>query len=162
MERRPFQPVLRGLLLSGGPPIYLRAEPGGASEPAIALESAAESGPEWAVGTQADTRALWWPPSKIAARYLGPYLADARPVPLGSAPLRDRGRPAKAGEGRRARTPGSSWRSCSPTPTPRCGDYAFALRTLEGAEALAGDLPAEYEAKRRAWEAAPSSGERAP
>jgi sulfide:quinone oxidoreductase len=52
----PFKPVLRGLLLTGGLPRFLRAESAG-SEAAI------------------DTEALWWPPAKIVGRYLAPYLA---------------------------------------------------------------------------------------
>lgn len=53
-----FRPVIRGALLTGSSPQYLRAEAGdGVSE------SSSASHP------------LWWPPSKIAARYLSPYLA---------------------------------------------------------------------------------------
>jgi sulfide:quinone oxidoreductase len=56
----PFQPVLRGLLLTGGRPAFLRAEiSGGHGETSIAHEEP-----------------LWWPAGKIAARYLGPYLAE--------------------------------------------------------------------------------------
>jgi sulfide:quinone oxidoreductase len=56
---RPFRPVLRGLLLTGAAPRYLRADVSGASGDS----STASEG------------ALWWPPSKIAGRWLGPYLA---------------------------------------------------------------------------------------
>jgi sulfide:quinone oxidoreductase len=57
---RPFRPVLRGLVLTGGPPAYLRAEPaGGAGETS-------------AVGLDP----LWWPPGKIVGRYLAPFLAE--------------------------------------------------------------------------------------
>jgi sulfide:quinone oxidoreductase len=53
----PFRPVLRGILLTGGDDRYLRhGVAGGDGEPDVA------------------TRALWWPPSKIAGRYLAPYL----------------------------------------------------------------------------------------
>jgi sulfide:quinone oxidoreductase len=56
----PFEPVLRGLLLTGQRPAYLRAEiRGGKGKPAVL-----------------DEEPLWWPPGKIAARYLGPYLAQ--------------------------------------------------------------------------------------
>ena len=55
-----FQPVLRGLLLTGGVPRYLRNEPHGG---------------------QGDTSTvagepLWWPPGKIVGRHLAPYLAS--------------------------------------------------------------------------------------
>jgi sulfide:quinone oxidoreductase len=56
VEPAPFTPVLRGLLLTGGPPRFLRSEGAGA---------------EAAVGMDA----LWWPPAKIVGRYLAPYLA---------------------------------------------------------------------------------------
>jgi sulfide:quinone oxidoreductase len=54
----PFRPVLRGLLLTGRAPRHLRAEVlGGRGTPA------------------AGDDAIWWPPSKIAGRRLGPFLA---------------------------------------------------------------------------------------
>jgi sulfide:quinone oxidoreductase len=53
----PFKPVLRGLLLTGGLPRFLRGEGGGAP-------------------SAVDTEALWWPPAKIVGRYLAPYLAE--------------------------------------------------------------------------------------
>lgn len=57
---RPFDPILRGLLLTGSRPVYLRAELGGGRGETSTV----------------DEQALWWPPSKIAARYLAPYLAE--------------------------------------------------------------------------------------
>jgi sulfide:quinone oxidoreductase len=154
--RRPFHPVLRGLLMTGGAPIYMRAEPGVGGESNVAIQGEGESGPQWAAGTEADTRALWWPPSKIAGRYLGPYLATARPVPLGSAPLRDRGRAAGAREPARE-DGGVALALVLADADARAGDYTYALRTLEAAEALAGALPPAYEAKRREWRDASSA-----
>lgn len=55
----PFRPVLRGLLLTGSTPRYMRTE---------------VSGGRGLVQDVAD-HALWWPPSKVAGRYLSPYLA---------------------------------------------------------------------------------------
>jgi sulfide:quinone oxidoreductase len=57
---RPFQPILRGLLLTGGIPAYLRAPllAEGAGDARVAVEP------------------LWWPPAKIAARRLSPFLAS--------------------------------------------------------------------------------------
>ena len=58
-DPRPFRPVLRGLLLTGGTPRYLRSEvAGGRGDDLRVSESA-----------------LWWPPSKVAGHYLAPYLA---------------------------------------------------------------------------------------
>jgi sulfide:quinone oxidoreductase len=55
---QPFRPVLRGLLLTGGRPRYLRADlTGGAGD-------ASSAGPE----------PLWWPPAKIVGRYLAPFV----------------------------------------------------------------------------------------
>jgi sulfide:quinone oxidoreductase len=56
VEPRPFRPVLRGLLLTGVFPRYLRAEVGTAS-------------------STVDAEALWWPPAKIVGRHLAPFLA---------------------------------------------------------------------------------------
>jgi sulfide:quinone oxidoreductase len=56
---RPFSPVLRGLLLTGSVPLYVRAELGGGR----------------GASSVAARDALWWPPGKIAARHLAPYLA---------------------------------------------------------------------------------------
>ena len=56
LEPRPFDPVLRGLLLTGLAPRYIRAEP---------------SAEQFAF----DTEPLWWPPAKIVGRYLAPFLA---------------------------------------------------------------------------------------
>ena len=56
VEPEPFKPVLRGLLLTGMVPRYLRGEPGTPK-------------------STVDTEALWWPPSKIVGRHLAPFLA---------------------------------------------------------------------------------------
>jgi len=54
---QPFRPVLRAMLLTGGDTRYLQyAVAGGEGEGAIA------------------THELWWPPAKIASRYLAQYL----------------------------------------------------------------------------------------
>jgi sulfide:quinone oxidoreductase len=55
----PFEPVLRGLVLSSSP-LFLRTELGGGRGNV----------------SSADTEPLWWPASKIAARHLSPYLAE--------------------------------------------------------------------------------------
>ena len=60
LEPRPFRPVLRGLLLTGAEPRYLRGDlAGGAGET-----------------SQASPEPLWWPPAKIVGRYLAPFLAE--------------------------------------------------------------------------------------
>jgi sulfide:quinone oxidoreductase len=56
VEPRPIRPVLRGLLLTGFVPRYLRSETGTGR-------------------SVVDTEPLWWPPAKIVGRYLAPFLA---------------------------------------------------------------------------------------
>jgi len=63
LEPEPFRPVLRGKLLTAGDDLYLEhAIAGGGGE-----------------GT-ARRRPLWWPPTKIVARRLAPYLFGAEQV----------------------------------------------------------------------------------
>jgi sulfide:quinone oxidoreductase len=57
IEPRPFKPVLRGLLLTGLSPRFLRAG---------VLDDT----------STVDMEPLWWPPGKIAGRYLAPFLAQ--------------------------------------------------------------------------------------
>ena len=59
IDAQPFRPVLRGVLLTGGSPRYLRADISGRAGDDSAISGGA----------------LWWPPTKLAARYLGPYLS---------------------------------------------------------------------------------------
>ena len=66
MTPEPFHPVLKGLLLTGGPSAYLRSELGGGHG-----ETAMVSG-----------EALWWPPAKIVGRYLAPFLAARDEIDL--------------------------------------------------------------------------------
>ena len=62
----PFRPVLRALVLTGGEPLYLRAElPGPAT---------------------VSTEPLWSPPGKVGGRYLAPFLATGK---VAGAPLAD-------------------------------------------------------------------------
>jgi sulfide:quinone oxidoreductase len=65
-----FRPLLRGLLLTGGTPEYMRAE--------IADGAATTTG--------ISTEALWWPPGKIVGRYLAPFLATRAGLVLSEPP----------------------------------------------------------------------------
>jgi sulfide:quinone oxidoreductase len=75
VEPTAFRPILRGLLLTGMAPRYLRAEAGTTSG--------------------LDIEPLWWPPAKIVGRYLTPFLAAklglaetvAGPVHEGAIPI---------------------------------------------------------------------------
>jgi sulfide:quinone oxidoreductase len=60
IDPQPFRPVLRGVLLTGGSPRYLRSEiTGGMGEDSTISK-----------------RVLWWPPNKLAGRFLAPYLSS--------------------------------------------------------------------------------------
>jgi sulfide:quinone oxidoreductase len=60
VEPRPFEPVLRALLLTGREPAFLCVELGGGH---------GES-------TRVSDEPLWWPAGKIVGRHLAPFLAD--------------------------------------------------------------------------------------
>jgi sulfide:quinone oxidoreductase len=155
---RPFSPVLRGLLLTGGAPLYLRAEPQRLPRSSsVAIDSPPRrhtlKGASLAGG-----QPLWWPPAKIAGRYLSPFLATARPDLLGAATLSDRapvgGSTVTALEQEDAFALAVLLADCD----AQWGDYGSAIDALDAAEALRGALPPECEAKRRAWRAADRTG----
>jgi len=153
---RPFMPVLRGLLLTGGAPLYLRAElgPTGVRQ-ALTAHSHALRG-------EASSRALWWPPGKIAGRYLAPYLATARPVALGDAPLTDRVATGGAADpaGHEAAL---ELALLMADEDEAAGDIAQALHALDAASALSGGvLPAPYAERRERWRAQLSPAGAAP
>ena len=92
----PFRPVLRGLLLTGGAPLYLRAElsPHGRRRRAPARRRGAPRRDVHAGPVVAARR-------RSPGRYLAPYLATARPRALGREPLHDRTPLATAARRRR-------------------------------------------------------------
>jgi sulfide:quinone oxidoreductase len=57
VDPQPFRPVLRGMLLTGRGRKWMRAAVAGGGGEA-----------------KAQRHALWWPPTKVAGRYLAPYL----------------------------------------------------------------------------------------
>src|SRR5262249_55559977 len=87
---KPFRPVLRGLLLTGGAPLYLRAEPQRLPSRATVAIEATPIRRSIRDASAAAGQPLWWPPAKIAGRYLGPFLATARPKLLAPELLVDR------------------------------------------------------------------------
>jgi sulfide:quinone oxidoreductase len=68
IEPQPFRPVLRGQLLTGDKPVFMRHDVEG--------DGAAEEN----VGPHP----LWWPATKVAGRYLAAYLAEQDPSHRGS------------------------------------------------------------------------------
>jgi sulfide:quinone oxidoreductase len=150
----PFRPVLRGLLLTGGAPLYLRAEPQRLPRQTSVAIEATPLRRTTRDASAAAGQPLWWPPAKIAGRYLGPFLATARPRHLASEPLTDRiavpGPALTQSEYQDALELALMLADCD----ARWGDFGAALNALDAAESLQGALPAEYEAKRREWRAA--------
>jgi sulfide:quinone oxidoreductase len=64
IEPAPFAPILRGMLLTGAAPHFVRSRAAAGDDAVLA---------SW--------EPLWWPPTKIAGRHLAPYLVarDAGP-----------------------------------------------------------------------------------
>ena len=138
VDEPPFAPVLRGVLLTGGAPQYLRGDTRRAAGPS--------------------TSPLWSPVTKVAGRYLGPYLAangSRDPVrPLADLPGRRDDDPEHAAALELALDAADA--------AARWGDSGAALRWLDVAEGLNVTVPAEYEQKRKDWRAVSSGGTAAP
>jgi sulfide:quinone oxidoreductase len=133
----PFRPVLRGLLLTGGAPLYLRSQVGAGAGISRRLPVASVS-----------QRALWWPPGKVAGRYVAPLLATARPPVLASSPLQDlpeRAPEPDAGDALELAL-------LLAEQDAAIGDYAQAVHALDAAAALTGGvLPEAWAQRREAW-----------
>jgi sulfide:quinone oxidoreductase len=126
----PFQPRLRAALLTGDGPIYLRAGQGGA--PAM---------------SQAP---LWWPPGKVAGRYLTPFIAGHAAAANQPDPALidlEAGGPDRETDHREA----VELALHAAESDARLNDYAGALRWLAVAERLHLTLPAEYALRREQW-----------
>ena len=132
---QPFRPVLRGALLTGSAPEYLRNEPDDSEGTSVAAR-----------------RALWWPPSKIAGRYLAPYLAargdDQAMAQLGDieAPHREELEAVELDHREAVEIA-----LTAADADARWHDYRAALRWLEVAEQLNLTLPPAFATKRRRW-----------
>jgi sulfide:quinone oxidoreductase len=85
VQPSPCRPVLRGLLLTGFVPRFLRHE---------------EAGP-----SLVDTQPLWWPPGKIVGRYLSPFLAEHLGLAAAQAPAPTDAPPVEVAVDRPAWTP---------------------------------------------------------
>ena len=138
-EATPFRPVLRGLLLTGGAPLYLRAELFRADSTATARTLRGET----------SARALWWPPGKVAGRYLAPYLSDARPRNLAAEPLVDR----RPGVSAPDHDDAFELALLLAEEDAKFGDYRQALHALDAAAALSGGvLPDRWAESRSIWQ----------
>lgn len=136
VEPEPFHPVLRGALLTGWGPRYLRASMGAGESSGVAKS------------------VLWWPPGKVAGRYLTPFMAEVagyrgskRPLHDLEAPPTDDPEDILSGH---EDAVAISLESADASAVER--DYKGALRWLEVAEDLELYLPDEYELKRISWQ----------
>lgn len=135
VEPAPFRPELRGLLLTGLGPSYLRATPGATAEN----------------GSVVALNPLWWPPSKIAGRHLAPYLANLPHVPTAESVLEDRPPSAPHQEEHDAVR---QLALIFADQDARHGDHRSALAWLDTIEQIDGVLSPELEGRRTSWRAA--------
>jgi sulfide:quinone oxidoreductase len=132
----PIRPTLRAMLLTGIAPTYLRAQIAGRT--GDSFETAANP--------------LWWPPSKIAGRYLAPYLAGHNPL-IRDETLQDR--PPSTQDPARLQESHDEARELALTFAEHdAADRHFtsALQWLEVIERLDGVLPPGYLHKRAEWQ----------
>ena len=132
-----FEPHLRGMLLTGLAPMYLRASASGTST---------ERG-------EVAANPLWMPPTKIAGLHLGPYIARTSTLG-GPRPLEDRRASTRDPEELLT----ANREACELALTlaeadAHSGDYHSALDWLQAVERIEGVLPPGYLAKRDAWKA---------
>lgn len=157
VEAEPFRPVLRGLLLTGETPSYFRAWPGAGREPASVAIDESSGRPGGGGQSVAAHRPLWWPPSKIAGRYLGAWLVH--PHAPGGRPgsIEDRDAPSSPVREsvltREDREAALDLALMMADGEAGFGDWHAALRALDAAEALTGTLPPEYVQRRELWRA---------
>ena len=132
----PLRPTLRGMLLTGIAPIYLRAEIAGTGD---------------SFSTSADP--LWWPPGKIAGRYLGPYLADRSALARGTI-LRDRSpSPRDPASIQESHEEAQELALTFAERDADDGHFKSALEWLEVLEQIDAVLPPGYVEKRADWHA---------
>jgi sulfide:quinone oxidoreductase len=131
----PIRPALRGMILSGIAPTFMRARIAGTSGDSFEIAQ----------------NPLWWPPSKIAGRYLAPYLAGHNPLTRGQT-LKDR--PPSTQDHARLQESHDEARELSLAFADRDaadGHFKSALEWLEVIERLDGVLPPGYVQKRADW-----------
>jgi sulfide:quinone oxidoreductase len=135
VEPGPPDLLLRAALLTGSAPYFMRSR--------LSNEEATST---------AGRSVLWWPPGKIAARHLAPYLAGrtegGQPPPLDDVETL-LGEEAEAAEAQR--TAALELAYAAADADAGWGDYDSALKWLEVAEKLNVTLPPAYARKRDEW-----------
>lgn len=126
-----FQPVLRGMLITGEAPDFFRSSVG------IRGTDVATTG-----------RPLWWPPAKVAGRYLGPYLAHAQNP---SKELVDSDPSADLTRDEVEQERAVALLLAAADADARIGDFEGAIKWLSLVEQLNLVIPSEYVARRHEW-----------
>jgi len=143
VEPHPFRARLRGQLLTGLAPTYLEAD--------VMPRSQAQADAEPRESSLA-VNPLWWPPSKIAGRYLAPYLSGRASVAVvdqlvDRAPLD----PSVAAEAVVNHEEARRLALAFAESDAAYADYRSALKWLETVEQLDGLLSPAHAAKRAEW-----------
>ncbi len=128
-----FQPVLRAMLITGETPDFFRSS--------VADRDA---------GVATAGQALWWPPTKVAGRYLGPYLARVLGEPT-SDELVDRDPSTARDKGAGGRERSVELLLAAADADAHIGDFEGALKWLALVEQLNLVIPSEYVAQRHEW-----------
>jgi len=137
----PFHPVLRGMLLTGITPTYLRAP--------IDAQGGELS--------EVSARPLWWPASKIAGRYLAPFLG-AQGGPGNAPEFADKHPRRVAPEVVDEHNAEMRRLALAFAVDDADGeDFKSALKWLDTVERIYGVLPPADAERRNAWERAASS-----
>ncbi len=130
----PFQPILRAALITGDAPEFARSD--------LSQRERGEA---------SSARSLWWPPTKIAGSYLGPYIAAkvaAEPAMGQLVDLRPSAEPTDdAAEHELAR----GLLLAAADADAAAGDFETALKWLSLAEHLDFVVPAPYVSRRYEW-----------
>lgn len=129
-----FQPVLRGALITGGAPAFLRSSRGDPDADAAARG-----------------RALWWPPTKLAGAYLGPYIARALGEEYPPEQLVDLEPSTEPTEDEAEHDKAVSLVLAAADADARVGDFEGALKWLSFAEEFNLVISPEYVARRHEW-----------
>ncbi len=134
IEVPPFSPQIRGALITGKQPQFMRVQLGEEADAALT------SSP------------LWWPPIKVAGPRLSPYLAQRWSIDP-EEPGMERIEDLEPAKDEREHEAALRLSLDFAEIDAREGDYIDALRWLEVAERLNVTLPADYVQRRDDWRA---------
>jgi len=130
----PFQPVLRAALITGGTPDFMRTDL-----------------PDRESGSASIGRGLWWPPTKVAGKYLGPYIAGRIGEEPGSDELVDLPLPQDPAADAEEHRLATSLVLAAADADAAADDFEGSLKWLAFAEELDFVLPSRYVTRRYEW-----------